>query len=72
MPATTFPSAKPAAYRRDGYDWREAGAAVNVYAHYEVSVAGWVLVARPRRSLRGPGPRGGPRAPRSRRCRKIL
>ncbi|WAM12420.1 epoxide hydrolase N-terminal domain-containing protein [Rhodococcus sp. JS3073] len=28
------------AYWRDGYDWREAEAAINAYEHYQVSVAG--------------------------------
>ncbi len=28
------------AYWRDGYDWRKAEAAINVYEHYQVSVAG--------------------------------
>ncbi|MCT9114266.1 epoxide hydrolase 1 [Streptomyces mirabilis] len=28
------------AYWRDGYDWRKAEAAINIYEHYQVSVAG--------------------------------
>jgi pimeloyl-ACP methyl ester carboxylesterase len=28
------------AYWRDGYDWRKAEAAINIYEHYKVSVAG--------------------------------
>ena len=36
------------AYWRDGYDWRQAEAAINAYEHYQVSVAGvpWRCVRR--------------------------
>src|SRR5580700_5462045 len=43
------------AYWRDGYDWRKAEAAINVYEHYQVSVAG-VSVHFMRKPGRGPRP----------------
>src|SRR6202161_820146 len=43
------------AYWRDGYDWRQAEAAINAYEHYQVSVAG-VPVHFMRKPGRGPRP----------------
>ena len=43
------------AYWQDGYDWRQAEAAINAYEHYQVSVAG-VPVHFMRKPGRGPRP----------------
>ena len=43
------------AYWRDGYDWRNAEAAINAYEHYQVRVAG-IPVHFMRKPGRGPRP----------------